>query len=111
MQEFLLILKGNGMDNLAPDELQQTFAEYKKWVTDLGDQYLAGQRLQSVGTVVKDKDTILTDGPYLEPKEIIAGYFLILAKDQEDATRIALSSPHVGLYEIEVRPLVQPVMR
>jgi hypothetical protein len=52
----------------------------------------------------------MTDGPFLEPKEMIAGYFVIRAKDQNEADTIALSSPHLGLYQIEVRPLVQPLM-
>lgn len=110
MQEFLLILKGDGMADLAPEELQRLFEEYKAWVGELGERYLAGQRLQNAGALVSDKHTIITDGPFLEPKEIIAGYFLIRAKDQAEANAIACSSPHVGLYRIEVRPLVQPLM-
>jgi len=110
MKEFLLILKGSGMNGMSPDELQQMMSKYKAWVTALGDRYVAGQRLVDNGALIKDKDTILTDGPFLEPKEIIAGYFLIRAIDQNAANAIAQSSPHAGLYEIEVRPLVQPLM-
>ena len=110
MQEFLLILKGDGMSSLSPDEMQKLFEAYKSWVHQMGDKYMAGQRLQSSGAVVMDKNNIITDGPFLEPKEMIAGYFLIKAKDQEEANAIAASSPHLGLYTIEVRPLVQPVM-
>lgn len=109
MQEFLLILKGDGMDHLSPDELQKLLKEYKDWVRNLGEQYVAGQRLQSKGTLVDNK-TVITDGPFLEAKEIIAGYFLIKAENQEKATQIALSSPHAPYYTIEVRPLVQPLM-
>ncbi len=110
MQEFLLILKGDGMDGLAPEELQRLLANYKGWVQELGDQYLAGQRLQSSGALIRDQENILTDGPFLEPKEIIAGYFLIRALDLEAAIAIAQSSPHAPYYQIEVRPLVQPLM-
>jgi len=112
MQEFLLILKGDGMNHLSPDELQHIMEAYKSWVADLGDQYLGGQRLEDHGTLLKSKDEeILTDGPFLESKEIIAGYFLIQAKDQEDANKIAQSSPHLGLYTIEVRPIAFPKMK
>jgi hypothetical protein len=110
MQEFLLILKGDGMSTLSPHEMQQLLVQYKSWVQNLGDQYVAGQRLQNKGSLMKDKHNVITDGPFLEPKEMIAGYFLIRAKDQDEADRIALSSPHLGLYQIEVRPLVQPLM-
>jgi hypothetical protein len=110
MQEFLLILKGDGMSNLSPDEMQRLLMDYKAWVKELGEQYVTGQRLQSSGAVLKDKGDIVTDGPFLEPKEMIAGFYLIKAKDQQEANLIASRSPHLGLYTIEVRPLVQPLM-
>ncbi|MEQ9289644.1 MAG: YciI family protein [Cyclobacteriaceae bacterium] len=112
MQEFLLILKGDGMNHLSPDELQNIMEEYKAWVGRLGDQYLGGQRLEEHGALLTGKDeSIITDGPFLESKEIIAGYMLIWAASQDEANEIALSSPHLGLYTIEVRPLVFPKMK
>ena len=111
MKEFLMILKGNGLDTLSPDEMQKLLQQYKQWVADLGDQYVTGQRLENHGSLLEHKDSIVTDGPFLEPKEIIAGYFLIRAENQNEANNIALSSPYLGLYTIEVRPLVQPLMQ
>jgi len=110
MQEFLLILKGDGMNHLSPSELQNIMADYKAWVDGLGSQYLGGQRLEENGAQIDGAD-ILTDGPFLASKEIIAGYMLIVARDQDDANLIALSLPHVGLYRIEVRPIVYPKMK
>ncbi|GAB3661244.1 YciI family protein [Echinicola sediminis] len=112
MQEFLMILKGDGMNHLSPNELQEIMEAYKSWVNELGEQYLGGQRLEDHGAQLTSKeDAIVTDGPFLESKEIIAGYFLIQARDQEEANRIALSSPHLGLYKIEVRPIAFPKMK
>lgn len=112
MQEFLLILKGDGMNHLSPSELQGIFAEYKTWADKLGDKYITGQRLEESGSVLMDKNTdIITDGPFLESKEIIAGFFLIQAEDIEEANSIAQSSPHLGLYSIEVRPIAFPKMK
>lgn len=110
MQEFLLILKGDGMSDLSPEELQNLLNSYKKWVTDLGESYVTGQRLQSTGALLPDRKSVITDGPFLEPKEIIAGFFLIKAKDLDGAIQIAQSSPHMELFTFEVRPLVQPLM-
>lgn len=111
MQEFLLILKGDGMSHLSPDELQKLFSEYKSWVSNLGDLYISGQRLENNGALLtKPHDEIITDGPFLESKEIIAGYFLIRAENQDEANKIAQSSPHLGLYAIEVRPISYPKM-
>ncbi len=112
MREFLLILRGDGMNHLSPDELQALFANYQKWVADLGEQYLGGQRLEENGAMLSDTNVeVLTDGPFLASKEIIAGYFMIQADDQAEATEIAQRSPHLGLYQIEVRPLVFPKMK
>ena len=112
MQEFLLILKGDGMNHLSPNELQNIMGEYNTWATTLGDQYITGQRLAESGAYLTNKnEEILTDGPFLESKEIIAGFFIIQAEDQEAANQIAASSPHLGLYAIEVRPIAFPKMK
>ena len=110
MKEFLMILRGDGLSTLSPDEMQQLLQKYKQWVAELGDQYVTGQRLENHGALIKNKKIIVTDGPFLEPKEIIAGYFLVKAENQQEANAIASSSPYLGLYSIEVRPLVQPLM-
>ena len=110
MKEYLLLLKGDGMKNLGPDELQTMLKDYQDWVNNLGEKYVGGQRLEEYGALLKSKENILTDGPFLEPKEIIAGYFMVKAKDLEEAMSVAKSSPHLGLYEIEVRPIVFPKM-
>ncbi len=111
MQEFLMILKGDGMNHLSPDELQNIMGEYKAWVSTLGEKYLGGQRLEDQGVLIKDKGIPpQTDGPFLESKEIIAGYFLIQAVDLEEATLLAKTSPHLGLYHIELRPIAFPKM-
>lgn len=112
MKEFLLILRGDGMNHLSPNELQDIMTQYQTWVADLGDSYLGGQRLEDNGALLTSKtDKIKTDGPFLESKEIIAGYFIIQAKDQEEANRMASSAPHLGLYAIEVRPIAFPKMK
>ena len=112
MNEFLFILKGDGMNHLSPNELQNIMTEYKNWVGELGDNYLGGQRLEENGAILTSKnEPVITDGPFLESKEIIAGFFLIQAKDQEEANKIALSSPHLGPYKIEVRPIAFPKMK
>ena len=112
MREYLLILKGDGMNELSPNELQGMFKNYQAWVEQLGAQYLGGQRLEENGAMLTSKEEeIMMDGPFLESKEIIAGYFLIQAQDLESAIQIAQSSPHLGMYRIEVRPLVWPKMK
>lgn len=111
MQEFILLLRGDGMNHCSPTELQSIMADYSTWVKDLGEHYIGGQRLEDNGALIGTKTSeVLTDGPFLESKEIIAGFFMIQAESQEAANKMALSSPHLGLYTIEVRPIVYPKM-
>lgn len=107
-----MILKGDGMNHMSPDELQQVLIDYKAWVAELGDHYVGGQRLEDSGSLLKSKEEpILTDGPFLEPKEIIAGFMVIKASNQEEANQLAMACPHVGPYTVEVRPIVFPSMK
>jgi hypothetical protein len=62
------------------------------------------------GKVMRPGDgrVTVTDGPYAESKEILAGYFMITAKDYDDACRVAESCPHLGYGgRIEVRQVDQ----
>jgi len=111
MREYLLILKGDGMKDMSPNDLQAMFQEYQAWVKELGGKYVGGQRLENNGALLTSREEpVITDGPFLESKEIIAGYFLVQAKDFQEAIKIAQSGPHLGPYQIEVRPLVWPKM-
>jgi hypothetical protein len=71
--------------------------------------YLAGEALQpvSAGTVVRLRNgtTTVTDGPYAETKEQLAGFYLIEAADLNEAIRIAAGIPPARLGSIEVRPV------
>ena len=74
-------------------------------------QYLAANPLQSVSTatsvqVRKDK-RLVTDGPFAETREQLGGYFLIEAKDLDDAIGIATQIPSARKGTVEIRPLVE----
>jgi hypothetical protein len=72
-------------------------------------QYLSASPLQPAATAVivrqREGKTIVTDGPFIETREQIAGYFLIDAKDLNDAVSIAARVPGVRIGPVEVRPL------
>jgi len=100
------------MNHMSPDELQQVLVDYKSWVAELGDQYVGGQRLEDSGSLLQSKeDAVITDGPFLEPKEIIAGFMIIKASNQKEANQLAMTCPHLGPYAVEVRPIVSPSMK
>jgi hypothetical protein len=67
--------------------------------------------LQPIATAtsvrVRDGKELITDGPFAETHEQLGGYFLIDAKDLDEATSIAARIPSARVGTIEVRPLVE----
>ena len=59
---------------------------------------------------VKNGKTVVTDGPFAETKEMIAGFYVIEAADLQEATAIAARLPVAPLATIEVRPACQLVV-
>lgn len=55
---------------------------------------------------VRDGETLVTDGPFVETKEILGGYFLADCKDLDQAIELAQRVPLVGRGSVEIRPLV-----
>jgi hypothetical protein len=72
--------------------------------------YVGGEALQPVQTAtsvrVRDGKVSTTDGPFAETKEQLGGYYLITARDLNDAIQVASKIPSARLGTIEVRPVV-----
>ena len=72
-------------------------------------QYINASPLQPAATAaivrVRDGKSFVTDGPFIETREQLAGYFLIDAKDLNDAIGIASRVPGAGIGTVEVRPV------
>jgi hypothetical protein len=71
--------------------------------------YVAAESLQPVSTAatvrVRNGRVSVTDGPFAETKEVIAGFYLIEARDLEEATALAAKIPPARVGAIEVRPV------
>lgn len=74
-------------------------------------QYVHASPLQpeATGTVVqvREGNAIVTDGPFMETKEQLAGYFLVNAENQDEAIRIAERVPGARIGTVEVRPVIE----
>jgi hypothetical protein len=97
MEQFMLIFHGasNPRDHNyygGPDAMQAQMEKWFKWMETLrkSGQYVSGEALQPEGKVVTSK-TSVTDGPFAESKEIVGGYFIIKAKDYNEAIEISKS--------------------
>lgn len=80
----------------SPEEMQQIYEKWMSWIRDMKakDQYLAGDPLEDAGRVLRGpRGGQVTDGPFAEAKEVVAGYMLIKARTLEHAAEIARDCP------------------
>lgn len=101
------------MRNMSKDEadgVNSEYAAFRNHIKSTG-HYLAGNALQPSGSAttvrVRNGRTAITDGPFVETKEQLAGYFLIEAKDLDDAIHVASGIPGAKLGCVEVRPILE----
>jgi hypothetical protein len=99
---------------MSEPEHRAMFQQYRTFSDSLRDSgaFLAGAPLQPTTTAttvrLEQGKTISTDGPYAETKEQLGGYYLIEAKNLDDAIAIAARIPSVQIGgSIEVRPVME----
>jgi hypothetical protein len=113
MQYLLQIYSNDSMstfDTLPEDGKAAVLGEYMAISGESG--VIGGAQLQPAETAttvrVQDGHTLTTDGPFLETKEALGGYYLFEADDLDAAIELAARIPAARLGgAIEVRPLVQ----
>ena len=98
-------------EKLNPQQLQEAFGKYMAWGANASEagHLVAGQKLTiNPGKVIRGAKQVVTDGPYSETKEVLGGYYIIQAKDFDEALQRTLNHPHLSyggtieLREIEV---------
>lgn len=111
--DYLLLLYSNedGWRQMTPEQQKQGYAAYMAYTEALkkAGAYKASQRLQPVAastTVrVTDGKSQVLDGPYVETKEQLGGFFLIEAADLDSALAWAARCPGASHGTVEVRPI------
>ena len=100
------------MTEMPPQEGRQMMSEYFTFTEDIkrSGHYVAGEALHPVGTAttirMRNGRLATTDGPFAETKEQLGGFYLIEARDLNEAIQIASRIPSVRTGSIEVRPVV-----
>ena len=110
MEKFMLIFHGGIKSNSSPEELQANMDRWMAWVDKLNKEgkYVSGEALLPGGKLVTGK-TAVTDGPYTEGKELVAGFFVINAATIEEA--IAEAKDHYPDFGFDGKVQVRPVMK
>jgi hypothetical protein len=112
MQYLCLIYQDEAaVRNRSKTELDAVYAEFVEFTQDIrkAGRLLGVNRLQPARTAatvrVRDGNVMATDGPFAETKEQLGGYYLIEARDLNDAIQTAARIPSARFGSVEVRPV------
>src|SRR5687768_1887795 len=112
MQYLVLIYSEEPREAPDPAQIGAVMEEYNAYTTMLRDtgRYVSGEALQPTATAttvrVRDGQTLTTDGPFAETKEALGGFYVVEAKDLDEALEIGAACPGAKWGSIEVRPIV-----
>src|SRR5690242_9251569 len=101
------------LDAMPPSESESFMGEYFAFTERIrqSGHLLGGEALQPVKTAttirVRNGKIATTDGPFAETKEQLGGFYLIDARDLNDAIRVAAQIPSARLGSIEIRPVME----
>ncbi len=107
MAQYLILIYENETAYADPSSevWQKSAEEHGRFAQQLGDRMVAGNALQPTGTATTIRGDVVTDGPFVETKEALGGYYLIEAKDLDEAIAFGklCPAPYGG---VEVRPIM-----
>jgi len=113
--QYLLLIYGPESQWAAQSEpeKQKIYQRYRDLIQDMQKtgKHRGGHELQPISSAttvrVRGGKKLVTDGPFAETKEQLGGYFLVEAKDLDEALALAARIPSVETGSIEVRPVVE----
>jgi len=115
MSQFLYLYRMTDASRQAamgsPEQAQQSMQRWMTWMRELdtkGHLKDRGQPLERTGKVVRGQQKSVTDGPYLEAKDLVGGFTLVEARDIDQAVELSRGCPILdGGGSVEVRPVMK----
>jgi hypothetical protein len=113
MSEFVYLfrasLAGRREAMGTPELAQRSLQAWLAWIRELeakGHLKNPGQPLEPEGRVVRGPEKVVTDGPYIEAKDLVLGFIVIEARDLAHAVELSTGCPIVeGGGSVEIRPV------
>jgi len=113
MSEFVFLFRtGEAETQLAtgtPERAAKSFQVWLSWLRELesgGHLKAPGQPLATTGKVVRGASGVITDGPFVEVKDMVLGFIVVEARDLDQAAELAKGCPIAkGGGSVEVRPV------
>ena len=115
MSEFVYLFRASDEEQRqamgTPEHAQKSMESWLRWIRDLearGHLKNPGQPLERTGKVVRGNKRDVTDGPYVEVKDLVAGFIVIEARDLNEAVELARGCPMLeGAGSVEIRPVMK----
>lgn len=93
-----------------PERAQRSMKAWLSWIRDLeakGHLKNPGEPLDRGGKVVRGSKKVVTDGPFAESKDLVAGFIVVEARDLDEAVQLAKACPMLeGSGSVEIRPIM-----
>ncbi len=113
MSDFVLLFRTSEAEHKehmgTPERAQKSMEGWLEWVKGLeagGRLKSRGEPLERAGAVLRGRKRVVTDGPFLEAKDVVAGFMVISARDLAEAKKLASSCPMLeGEGTVEIRPV------
>jgi len=111
MKEYLMLIRENqeAYEKMTSEEMQQCIELHVKWVEEMtsNGNFKDASPLMPDGKIIKGREKLVTDGPYIEAKEAVSGYYILLAASLEEAAGIASDCPDLDMgASVEIREIM-----
>ena len=111
--KYLLLIYGANSEPMDPNapESKEIFEAYERFNDEINGRgiHIASNALQPVSSAttvrIRDDETVITDGPFAETKEVLGGFYLVDCADLDEALEVAAKIPGAKSGSIEVRPI------
>src|SRR5579872_2165258 len=113
MEKFMYLFRGgenhahNANDSKTAQENMQAWMQWMGGLQQKGI-LVAGEPLQPTGKQVNGAQKVVTDGPFVEAKEMVGGYLIVNAKDINEAVEISKGCP---IFEVDGKLEVRPIQK
>jgi hypothetical protein len=110
MEKFMLIFQGGMPSENTPEAKEMDMGKWMAWIDKLAadGRYVAGEPLLPGGKIITGNSKNVVDGPFVEGKEVVGGFFIVNAADYDDAIALCEGYPD---YELGGTIQVRQVMK
>ena len=110
MEKFMYLFRGGDNPTSSPEAMQAHMQKWFAWMGQLAQEgtLVAGEPLVREGKQVNGSKKTVTDGPFIEAKEMVGGYLIVNANDIDHAVEISKGCP---IFEVDGKLEVRPIQK